>query len=238
MIRINLWASPRNLSTALMYSFAQRSDTQVVDEPLYAHYLTQSGAMHPGRAEILASQEQVGKKVVENVMLGEYDKPVAFFKQMTHHLVGLDRSFMAACKNVILIRDPASFIHSYTKVLPHPKFEDIGIAQAWELCQELRAQDKLTAVLDARQIRLNPRKVLSQLCEKLGIPFEEAMLSWPAGPRPEDGVWAPHWYHNVHRSTGFQPYEERAYAMAPHLSELLGQAETYYQRLYPLAIKS
>ena len=38
-LRIQLWSGPRNVSTALMYSFAQRPDTRVVDEPLYAHYL-------------------------------------------------------------------------------------------------------------------------------------------------------------------------------------------------------
>ena len=40
---ISLWSGPRNVSTALMYSFAQRSDTQVIDEPLYAHYLQHTG---------------------------------------------------------------------------------------------------------------------------------------------------------------------------------------------------
>ena len=36
-LRLNVWSGPRNVSTALMYSFAQRSDTRVVDEPLYAY---------------------------------------------------------------------------------------------------------------------------------------------------------------------------------------------------------
>ena len=69
-LRIQLWSGPRNVSTALMYSFAQRPDTRVVDEPLYAHYLRVSGAEHPGKAEVLRSQEQDGEKVVRDVARG------------------------------------------------------------------------------------------------------------------------------------------------------------------------
>lgn len=55
-VRIALWSGPRNISTALMYAFAQRADTTVVDEPLYAHYLSTSDARryHPGAEEVIA----------------------------------------------------------------------------------------------------------------------------------------------------------------------------------------
>ena len=53
MKKICSWSGPRNVSTAFMYSFAQREDTIVVDEPLYGHYLRISGAKHPGHHEIM-----------------------------------------------------------------------------------------------------------------------------------------------------------------------------------------
>ena len=59
MKAICLWSGPRNVSTALMYSFAQRSDTRVVDEPLYGHFLRVSGTHHPGRDEVLASWRRI-----------------------------------------------------------------------------------------------------------------------------------------------------------------------------------
>ncbi|MED5317738.1 MAG: sulfotransferase family protein, partial [Bacteroidota bacterium] len=34
---VALWAGPRNGSTATMYSFAERKDTRVMDEPLFGH---------------------------------------------------------------------------------------------------------------------------------------------------------------------------------------------------------
>ena len=238
MTRINLWASPRNVSTAFMYCFAQRADTVVYDEPLYAHYLRVTGASHPGRAAILAAMEPDGQRVVDELLLGPHEQPVAFFKQMTHHLVEMDWGFMRACKNVLLIRDPAAFITSYSKVIASPSLEDIGIKQQWDLCQYLQASGDLTAVIDAKELLKNPEKVLTQLCERLEIPFTKDMLSWEKGPRPEDGVWAPYWYKNVHQSSGFQPYKAKEIHIPEDLTALVEEASTYYQHLYPLSLKS
>jgi len=63
---ICMWASPRNISTAMMYSFAQRKDVVVVDEPFYAYYLKNVNpkTSHPGKTEILNSQSSNFKKVL------------------------------------------------------------------------------------------------------------------------------------------------------------------------------
>jgi len=45
-----------------MYSFAQREDTVVYDEPLYAHHITISGEDRPYKELLLASQENDGNK--------------------------------------------------------------------------------------------------------------------------------------------------------------------------------
>src|SRR5690554_2698704 len=104
--RICLWSGPRNVSTALMYSFAQRRDTKVFDEPLYAHYLSQTNAKtyHPMAKEVLESMENDGKKVIE-IMRTSTDKPILFFKQMTHHLENIDCGFLPEMINIILTRD-------------------------------------------------------------------------------------------------------------------------------------
>lgn len=231
--RINLWSSPRNVSTAFMYSFAQRSDTTVVDEPLYAHYLAgnATAAQHPGREEILRSQDMNGERVVKNIILGHFDTPVVLFKQMTHHLINLDLSFLSQTQNILLIRDPRAIIASYAKVIPNPDMQDIGVEQQYELFELLRKKETLSAVIDARELLLNPRRVLEQLCDRLGIPFQEEMLSWQAGPRPEDGVWAEYWYANVHRSTGFNKYEEKPISLPARLEELNNRCRPYYEEL-------
>src|SRR5438270_12644727 len=131
--RICLWSSPCNLSTALMYSFAQRADTIAIDEPLYAHYLRVTNTDHPGREEVLQSQEQDGVKVIAEITDGEYEKPIVFFKQMTHHLVDVDTSFLSKPLNIIYIRDPKQIISSYAQVREDVKMEDIGIAGQWQI---------------------------------------------------------------------------------------------------------
>jgi len=237
-LRIQLWSGPRNVSTALMYSFAQRGDTRVVDEPLYAHYLRVSGAEHPGREEVLAWQEQDGEKVVREVLLGPCDRPVVFFKQMAHHLVELDRSFLAQCANVILTRDPEEMLPSLAENLAVPTLRDTGYAMQTGLLRELRALGQEPPVLVARELLLDPRGVLSQLCARLGLAFDERMLSWKPGPRPEDGIWAPHWYANVHRSSGFQKYARKNAPFPERLKPLLAECRPHYAELARLALRA
>lgn len=234
MIRINLWSSPRNISTALMYSFAQRTDTTVVDEPLYAYYLshTDSEAEHPGVPEIMASQSSDGEEVVREIILGNhYPTPVVVHKQMTHHLMELDRTFLHQCRNVLLIRNPRAILASYTKVVQAPTPYDIGIPQQLDLYQYLINHDLLHAIVDTSILLQNPQQVLRQLCKSLDIPFTEKMLSWDAGPRPEDGVWAPYWYHNVHSSTGFKPYVKKEINLPDQLEELAQTCMPAYNEL-------
>lgn len=237
-LRINLWSGPRNVSTALMYSFAQRPDTRVIDEPLYAHYLRVTGIEHPGRDEVLAAQDADGERVVREVILAEREQPVVFFKQMAHHLVELDRGFLLQCANVLLIRDPTEVLASLVRQLPQPRLADLGLAQQHEIVDALSAAGQEPAVLDAKELLLDPEGVLRRLCERLGIAFYPRMLSWPAGPRPEDGVWAKHWYQGLHRSTGFAPYRPKNEPPPAHVLPVLEEARSFYDALYARVLKA
>lgn len=236
--RICLWSGPRNVSTALMYSFAQRKDTRVYDEPLYAHYLAQTDAVeyHPGAEEVLASMENDGNKVVD-MMLGPHDTAVVFFKHMTHHLVNLDLGFLKDTINVILTRDPREMLPSIAKVINNPRPRDLGYEAHFLLLEELNRIGQEPLVLDAKNILMDPEGVLSKLCERIGIPFDKAMLTWEAGPRPEDGVWAKYWYANVHRSRGFQSYRPKQEPFPNDLQSLLDESNPIYARLKDMAIQ-
>ncbi len=236
--RICLWSSPRNLSTALMYSFAQRPDTIALDEPLYAHYLWITGAGHPGREEVLQSQEPDGEKVIEKVLLAQYEEPVVFFKQMTHHLVSISSGFLGKMYNIIYIRNPAQIIASYAQVRTEVTMQDIGIAAQWQLFQKLQEAKFPCIVLDSGELLKDAENVLRQLCASLDIPFDAAMLQWPAGPKKEDGVWAKYWYANVHSSTRFEKQATSGRALAPHLQPLYEESKMYYDLLFPYSIKA
>ena len=232
ILRINLWSGPRNISTAMMYSFAQRSDTEVVDEPLYAHYLKVTGLPHPGRDEVLRSQENDGRKVVSEILSGGWMKPVVFFKQMTHHLVELPLNFLSETKNILLIRNPKDVLVSYSKVIEHPTLEDIGIKQSYDLFQFCDQKNFHCIVLDSGNLLKNPEAMLRKLCENLGMEFQSAMLHWTPGARTEDGIWAKYWYHNVHQSTGFVPLDEKEKELPPQLENIYKEAKPYYDVLY------
>lgn len=239
MIRINLWSGPRNISTATMYAFAQRKDTTVFDEPLYAHYLSKSPAYayHPGAAEVLATMENDGERVVE-MMMGEHATPVVFFKQMAHHLMELDWAFMDNCVNVILTRNPEEMLPSYNEQIETPSLYDVGYDLQLKILEYLQSKNQKVIVLDAKQVLLNPKKVLSELCENIGISFDEAMLNWNAGARKEDGCWAKYWYKSVHQSTGFAPYKPKQQLFPERLKSLLAECMPYYEKLEKLALKA
>ena len=235
--RICLWSGPRNISTTLMYSFAQRPDTTVFDEPLYAHYLhnTNADQYHPGAKEIMASQENDGQKVVD-MMMGKHNQPVVFFKNMTHHLLNVDRSFMKDVVNVILTRDPKEMIPSFAKVIDNPTIGDIGYELHTELIEHFENEGIDYVVLDSKKILLNPKKVLTEFCEKIGIQFDSSMLKWSAGARQEDGIWAEFWYENVHQSTGYLPYKPKTDIFPENLIPLLNECQVHYNKIVEKAI--
>ncbi|MGH8222759.1 MAG: sulfotransferase family protein [Woeseiaceae bacterium] len=239
MLAICLWSGPRNVSTALMYSFAQRPDTAVVDEPLYGHYLRVSGAAHPGRDEVMANMDCDGDRVMRALLspAGERRKPVLFMKHMAHHLVALDRRFLQRVSNVLLIRNPREMLPSLTVQLPDATLKDTGLAVQSELYHELARRGRRPAVIDSRELLTDPRGVLTALCEYLHVDFDDAMLSWVAGGRPEDGVWAGHWYHAVHRSTGFSAYAPKS-GFPAGLEALLAECQPHYAELSRHAIRA
>ena len=235
-LRINVWSSPRNLSTALMYSFRQRPDTTVVDEPFYAHWLRASGSDHPGRIDVLAAQADDGATVVRDVILGDYGTPVVFFKQMAKHLLNVDRGFLAECRNVLLTRDPHDMITSFQRRVPDVGLDETGFPELVELLDEMLANGEAPIVIDSTVLLQNPAAVLAELCRRLGLTFDEAMLSWPAGPKPEDGVWARHWYDGVWASTGWQPHRPKDDELLPHNRATYEACRAFYERLQPYVI--
>jgi hypothetical protein len=232
--RIAMWSGPRNLSTALMYSFAARGDCAVWDEPFYAAYLRESGIAHPMAAEIIAANQADAARVAA-ACLGPVPQglPLYYQKHMTLHMLpGFDRSFMRGCHNVFLIRHPARVIASYARKRENPTLTDIGFVQQAELFDEV--SDWLghpPLVIDSADILVNPRAALTALCAALSIPFTEAMLHWPPGPKSYDGTWAPHWYNAVHQSTGFDRAEGPLPTLSGTYKELLEAGLPYFEYL-------
>jgi hypothetical protein len=236
IVRIAMWSGPRNISTAMMRSFENRPDAAVVDEPFYAVYLKETGADHPMRAEVLASQPTDWRAVVAD-LTGAVPggRRVFYQKHMTHHMLpGMGREWTSGVRNAFLIRAPEDVLLSYTEVRGQATLDDIGVPQQLELFErEAERLGRAPPVIDSYDVLENPRGVLSALCAAVGIPFREEMLKWPAGRRDSDGVWAPAWYAAVERSTGFAAPRERARFddLTDDLKRVAAAARPAYERL-------
>ena len=233
---INLISGPRNVSTALMYAFAQRTDTTVFDEPFYAVYLTKSGVNHPGRDAVLRSLP-TQESAVRDMLLSHRASPLCFVKNMAHHMEVLEHPLIEGALNLFLIRDPHQILASYAKVIERPVMRDIGLAYQWQLFDHLQQQGRKPVVVDSAYLLDDPSTVLEKICAACGLHFEDEMTRWPAGPKPYDGVWAPHWYVNVHTTTGFQRQSTDKFALPAHLHSLWREARDFYEKLLPFSVK-
>lgn len=230
-MRIAMWSGPRNLSTAMMYSFGNRADFSVMDEPFYAAYLAATGVDHPMRAEILAAQDNDPAKVA--ALCAQPGTPHMYMKHMPHHMLdGFPMDWAKGCVNIHLIRHPARVIASYAAKREAPSFADIGFGQQTALYDQIGG-----LVIDSADIRADPEGMLRKLCKAIDLPFDPAMLSWPAGARPEDGVWASHWYGAVHKSTGFAGAEGPLPILSGDEERLLEEALPHYNALYDQRIR-
>ena len=238
-MKIAMWSGPRNLSTAMMYAFAARGDCAVIDEPFYGAYLAATGIDHPMRAEVIAAQPSDPADVAAGLLGPIPDgKSIHYQKHMTLHMIPeFDRGFMRALTNVFLIRHPARVVASYSRKREAPTLADIGFVQQAELFDQVAGwMGRAPVVVDSADIRANPRETLERLCTALGISFDPAMLRWPAGPKPYDGAWAPHWYNAVHASTGFDEPEGPPPDLSGDYARLADQALPYYEKLRAIAL--
>jgi len=230
-----MWSGPRNISTAMMRAWGNRPDTLVCDEPLYAHYLKQTGyTHHPGYAEILEHHETDWRQVVEELTgpLPE-GKTVFYQKQMAQHLLpNISLDWTDKLTNLFLIRDPREVLLSLIEFFPEPTVEETGLPQQLQLFNRVRQLAGDTpVVLDSRDVLEDPQAMLSEVCRRIDLPFDERMLHWPAGPRDTDGVWGGYWYVNLTKSTSFAPYHPRTGVLPPQHTALLAECQSIYDEL-------
>eukprot|EP00038_Savillea_parva_P026528 m.54893 g.54893 ORF g.54893 m.54893 type:complete len:534 (-) comp7566_c0_seq1:162-1763(-) len=238
--RIHLWSPPRACSTALMYSFGNRPDTSVTDEPLYAYFLKRHPNLHRDeRQAVLETQSQDWGEVVDKVLMKDYGTDVVFHKHMAKHLFwDQDLTFMddPDAVHVLLIRDPVKQLASWHRTEYERSLDETGLVHQYELVSYLERKGKKVVVVDSTDVLQNPRDTLTALCEACGIPFDEAMLQWSPGPRKEDGAWAYYYYKSVHKSTHFSNAVTPPCPFPAEMKPLLTLCEPLYMFLRRLAV--
>ncbi|MCA0920289.1 sulfotransferase [Pseudooceanicola nanhaiensis] len=239
-MKIACWSGPRNISTAMMYSFANRADCGAVDEPFYAAYLAMTGRVHPMGEAILASQPTDPDVVIAELTGPNPGRlPHVYHKHMAQHMLpGIRRDWFTGMKHILLIRHPARVVASFSAKYENPELAEIGFTQQAELYDQLTAEGHAPVVLDSADVRADPEGTLRALCEALGLDWDPAMLHWPAGPKAEDGVWAAHWYNAVHGSTGFAGAEGPMPVLEGAGRTLAEAALPSYEKLTPLRLRA
>ncbi len=233
--RIAMWSGPRNISTAMMRSFENRPDSFVSDEPFYGYYLNHTDIDHPGREEVLQSMETDWYNVTDYIT-GDIPNGSAVWYQKhmaQHNLPGVDLSWIDQVINCFLIRDPKEVILSYHKKYAVTRSELLGFPQQVELFRKITDELGIEPpIIDAKDVLLNPRDILQKLCEVVGIPFVDEMLSWPSGPRETDGMWAKYWYGSVEASRCFMPYTPPVEELPAELEAIYEECLVYYNTLH------
>ncbi len=228
-----MWSGPRNLSTAMMYSFGARSDCAVIDEPFYAAYLSETNLNHPMRDEILAAQPVDPADVIQQISGPVPDGKAHYYqKHMAHHILpSFPQDWVQDMVNVFLIRHPARVIASYAAKRENPTLQDIGFVQQASLFEAVTREGGSPVVIDSYDIRANPAAAIERLCGAIGVSFAPEMLSWNTGGHPADGVWAPHWYGAVWDSTGFAGAEGPIPEVPANLRPVLEAAMPHYEAM-------
>jgi hypothetical protein len=126
---------------------------------------------------------------------------------------------------------------SLAENIPHPNLADTGLDLQWHLYKNLESMDNNPLVIDADELLRDPKDILKQLCHHLKLKFFDSMLSWPAKPREEDGIWAKYWYQSLHKSTGFLPYRPKP-NFPVELKKLLTECTPYYEKLLTKSIRT
>ena len=237
-----MWSGPRNISTAMLRSFENRGDTFVSDEPLYAYYLRETGFKHPGYREVIESHDANWSSVVEKLTSDVPDgKAIWYQKQMAHHfLPEVDREWLKRddVVNVFLIREPREMLTSLINVLGDVELHQTAMPQQLDIFRMMVDDGKTPAVIDSRDVLDDPRRMLTKLCESIGIEFSARMLQWPTGPRETDGIWGKHWYANVYKSTTFGKYQPKDDVLPERYFGMLEACEDIYDEMSRFRIRA
>jgi len=137
----------------------------------------------------------------------------------------------------LLIREPSLVIRSHAKNVPDLKVSDIGLDIQNFLLNKILESGEDPVVVDSSDLLMNPEAILKELCQHLEIDFDDSMLSWEPGAKPEDGVWAKHWYKNTHESSGFSNKEPSRESLPEKFLPVLEEASVLYDNLKKYACK-
>ncbi len=236
MINIFMWSGPRNISTALMRSFENRTDTKVYDEPFYSYYLKNTNLDHPMKDKIINTYPFDEKEIINLITKNDNNYKIFYQKHMTHHILDeTNLDWINKGLNCFLIRDPAKVIVSYIKKNTLKSIKDVGFEKLYQIFKLLNSKKPI--VINSDYLLENPEKYLKILCKKLNLNFDDKMLNWPKGFRDTDGIWSKVWYQDVISTTTFNPNSKKEYNVPKDFENIYKECLKIYEEINEYSIK-
>lgn len=246
---IALWAHPRSVSTAIERVMRERGDLTCFHEPfLYDYYIHRKVRVLPHF--VPEPEHPASYDAVRDTLLEQAESGPAFIKDMSYYVMPrilADELFDERLKNSFLIRDPVSSICSYFKLDPEVTREEIGIeAQALHF-QALRAAGSAPIVLQAEDVRTNPRRTIGAFWQAVGLPPADHAFEWQS-ESPDEWAQVAGWHGEVSASSSIRPIAEdepqrqrlafeRLVEQRPIAQEFLDHHLPYYVKLKRHALR-
>jgi len=173
---ISIWSGPRHGASELLYAFAQRRDTEAIDRPFWGYFLRVSGSTHPAKEEILSSMTLHANPIVSNQILTPLKQSIRCVRFMTHHLLGLDLSFLEAITHhIFMIRRPHQVVSRFSGEIIQPDQLLESYKMQYDLFKYLTHKDIKPLVIDANMMHEEPKSALQMICSYCEVPFEKSM---------------------------------------------------------------
>ncbi len=230
-VTLAMWSGPRNISTAMMRAWENRTDSRVWDEPFYANYLSQTGIDHPMANEVIATYDSDVSRLVKAASVIP-DAGVFYQKHIsTHMLPHIPLEWISGIEHMFLIRDPAYMVASYAVKREKLTAEDFGYAELTRVYDAVIDSGYTPLVIESSHFLDKPALYLQTMCETVGVEYQDRMLKWPAGERDSDGLWHAHWYDSVKKSTGFGPARTQSQELDAAQKKLVHECMPHYEKL-------
>ncbi|XP_077986142.1 uncharacterized protein LOC144440630 [Glandiceps talaboti] len=157
-------------------------------------------------------------------------------------------------QHAFLIRQPSVSLSSYHRVVSANKepnwscfeFGERCYDKIWQLHEHIvKNLHQVPVVIDSDDILENPPIMMKKFCDMVGIAFDESMLSWQAGTRPdfipqyfEEDLWYGSLLssNGLKKRTGERPTVD--VSSLPHeFQRVISNSQPYYDKLYEKCIK-
>ena len=246
--RVLLWTTHRCLSSVFERSVRELHGVKVIYEPhLTAYWQNPEDGSWPlhGVPYNPSAYDSADEKLLAN-----YDGCSALFAKNMGYYIPKERyetyveGRFATFKHMFLIRTPLKATPSCEKAckksnLPFPNPEGINThLELYELFKFVQSKGKVTAVIDADDLKANPENIMQHYCTATGLSYDQKMLSWTPGVIEDWTVslYYKDWHWDAMFSSGFKVGVQRSASEEGHFSpvveEQIQKEMPYYEALH------